>query len=181
MSKNTNQPNPQRRLVIQGAVLSATALAVPGISTAASTSAEHSLVQANDMLDANNVLSSDAVSIELIESKVTLNKSALARVTVTNNSDRALKLKHLSPGTVATQSGVYQLNARLKNNPIAIRPNGVYQFWLEKDDGTQALLSHKIMAKKGEGDVHTMLEVTVVTETESGKWLGTQRVQAIIT
>jgi len=104
----------------------------------------------------------------------------LARVTVTNHSDRAIKLKHVSPGTIATQSGVYQINATLQDNPIALRPNGVYQFWVEKDDGTQALLSRKPVTVNSEVNVPTMLEVSVVTETESGKWFGTQRVQALI-
>lgn len=179
-TKDTQQPNIQRRLVIQGAMLSAAAIAVPGIANATCRADDHVVAQSNEVHGFNSVVTADAVSIELIESKVSLNNGALARVTVTNNSDRAIKLKHLSPGTIATQSGVYQINATLRNNPIAIRPNGVYQFWLEKDDGTQAKLSEKPNQVQSEVISSTMIEVSVVTETESGKWFGTQRLQALI-
>lgn len=179
-TKDKKKPNFQRRLVVQGTMLSAAALAVPGVSKAICGAGEHAVAKSDVVHGFNSVLTTDAVSIELIESKVALNNSALARVTVTNNCDRAIKLKHLSPGTIATQSGVYQINATLRGSPIAIRPNGVYQFWLEKDDGTQAKLSQKPAHSKNEVLTPTMLEVSVVTETEFGKWVGTQRVQALI-
>jgi len=75
----------------------------------------------------------------LVESKVSLKGGSLARVTISNTSDRTIKLGHLSPGAVTTQKGVYQLNALLVDNPVSIRADGVYQFWLRPDDGTQAL------------------------------------------
>lgn len=178
--KAAPKPNLQRRLVVQGTMLSAAALAVPGVANAICGAGGHAVAQSSTAQSFNSELTADSVSIELIESKVMLNQGALARVTITNKSDRAVKLKHLSPGTIATQSGIYQINATLQDNPIALRPNGVYQFWVEKDDGTQAQLSQRPMPVHNEIDVPTMLEVSVVTETESGKWFGTQRVQALI-
>jgi len=178
--KHATKPDLQRRLIVQGTLLSGAALAMPGVAHAICGAGDHKVAQSIAAQEFNNKLTSDSVSIELIESKITLNKSALARVTVTNHSDRAIKLKHVSPGTIATQSGVYQINATLQDNPIALRPNGVYQFWVEKDDGTQALLSRKPVTVNSEVNVPTMLEVSVVTETESGQWFGTQRVQALI-
>lgn len=175
-----NEPNYQRRLVIQGAVVSASALAIPGVASATCGSNEHAIKQVENKLVSKNSFASDDVSIELVESQLPLNGRALARVTITNKSDRPIKLSHLSPGTVATQKGIYQINATLQNKPIALRPNGVFQFWLEQDDGTQAMLSRKPLLPGDGFSESTMLEVSVVTETESGKWVGTQRVQAFV-
>jgi len=75
---------------------------------------------------------------------------------------------------------VYQFNATLQNNPLSIRSGGVYQFWLTPDDGTQASLSGRPKLLPGEKIKSTTLEVSVITKLESGRWTGTQRVQALI-
>jgi len=63
---------------------------------------------------------------------------------------------------------------------LAIRSGGVYQFWLTPDDGTQALLSGKPKLLPGQSARSTTLEISVITKLESGRWTGTQRVQAYI-
>jgi len=178
MFKKVIGPDRQRRLVLQGTVLSAAAIAVPGIANANCAAGNHELAKASGVADGTSALNSDDVTIELVETKVSVKGGSLARVTITNASDRSIKLSHLSPGAVSTQKGVYQINANLRNNPIAVRPNGTYQFWLTPDDGTQALLSRK--PKPTAADTSTVLEVSVITETPAGTWHGIQRVQAII-
>lgn len=178
--KKAKKTDQKRRRIIQGAALSAAAIAAPNLAKAFCGPKAHAIKQASNTLDSISAFTTDKVSIELIESKVMLNNEALARVTVTNKHSRAIKLSHLSPGTIATQEGVYQINAVLQNNPIALRPNGVYQFWVKKDDGTQAKMSNKPFRFAGDGIEKSMLEVSVVTQTEAGPWVGTQRVQAYI-
>lgn len=189
MSKPMHKPNRQRRLVVQGAALTGAAMAVPGFAKAFSHSSNtHSTnTHSSDTLHStisgkatSHVSVNDQVTIELIESHLPLNDDALARVTITNRSDNAINLSHLSPGTIATQKGVYPINANLRDNPIAIRPNGVYQFWVEKDDGTQLARANRPKLANDNAYTPTMLEVSVVTQTEAGPWTGTQRVQAII-
>lgn len=178
MLKQVKGPDRQRRLVMQGTVLSAAAIAMPSIASATCTAGDHTYAKASTKTDLTTPLTNEDVTIELIESKVSVKGGSLARVTITNASDRSIKLSHISPGAVSTQKGVYQINASLQNNPIAIRPNGAYQFWLKPDDGTQALLSRK--PKRTASDTSTVLEVSVITDTPAGTWHGTQRVQAII-
>jgi len=104
----------------------------------------------------------------------------LAAITVKNNGAKPINLRHLSPGTVHTRSGVYQLNSTLNNNPLAIRPNGVYQFWLQPDDGTQASMSRKPVLQPHVATKKTLLDITVVDNTGSNYPLKTQVVQAVI-
>ena len=180
MSKPINQPNIHRRRLLQGVVVSTAAIVVPGVASAMCSDVEHKLVQNQAALNTSPVLGNDQVTIELFESNITLNESKLARVTITNQSDKAIKLSHVSPGAISTQKGVYQINATLSNNPLAIQPKGVYQFWLRPDDGTQARLSTKPKFGPGHSEARTAIDVTVLTNLDSGPWVGTQRVQAVI-
>lgn len=178
MLNKTTKPDHLRRRVIQGTVLSTAAIAMPGLVSAACGAGDHKVAQISESFDSNNSLTNDDVRIELVESKLTLKGGSLARVTISNTSDRAIKLSHLSPGAVTTQQGVYQLNALLVDNPISVRPDGVYQFWLRPDDGTQALRSRKPVPS--ESDNRTSLKVVVVSATPSGTTSRTQRVEALI-
>ncbi len=184
MSNSNNQFDFQRRRIVQGAVLSTAALTVPGMASAICGAGEHELAQSQPYpqkkLDENLMLTSEDVAIELVETEQSVRSGKLARVTITNTSGHSIKLNHLSPGAVSTQKGVYQLNATLQNNPLAIRSGGVYQFWLTPDDGTQALLSGKPKLLPGQSARSTTLEISVITKLESGRWTGTQRVQAYI-
>jgi len=180
MPKQTKRLNIQRRRVVQGAALTATALALPGLAVAVCGSDNHKLVQSKGSLTESAMLTSDDVSIELFETEVSVRTGLLARVSVKNKSNRSIQLMHISPGAVSTQKGVYQINATLSNNPLAIRPGGTYQFWLTPDDGTQALLSSKPKPAYGDVTRSTTLEVSVRTELDTGPWSGTQRVQALI-
>ena len=180
MSKSDKQFDLQRRRVVQGAVLSTAALTIPGIAGAVCGAGEHKLAQSQKMLDAGSKLTNEDVAIELVETEQSIRSGQLARVTITNTSGRSIKLSHVSPGAISTQKGVYQLNATLQNNPLSIRSGGVYQFWLTPDDGTQALLSSRPNLRPGEKVRSTTVEISVITKLESGRWTGTQRVQAHI-
>lgn len=180
MSISDSQFDLKRRRVVQGAVISTAALAVPGIAGAVCGPGEHKYSQSQHTADVVADVTSDDIAIELVETEQSLTSGQLARVRITNTSDRAIKLSHVSPGAISTQKGVYQVNATLQNNPLSIRPGGVYQFWLTPDDGTQALLSGKPKPLLAGAAKPTALEVSVVTKLETGPWTGTQRVQAII-
>lgn len=180
MTKPMNLPDKQRRRVIQGAALSTAAMAVPGLANAICGSGGHELATAKQPNNVEPMLNNDDVAIELVETDYTVRSGKLARVTITNKSAHPIKLSHVSPGTVSTQKGVYQINATLSNNPLSIRSGGVYQFWLTPDNGTQALRSTKPKRIAGDGVRSTMLEVSVRTHLDSGPWTGTQRVQALI-
>lgn len=171
MADNSSPLNLQRRRIIQGTALSVAALSAPALATAACGLSEHSNADAPH-------LEADDVAIELVESKVSLSNGSLARVTVTNHSDNSIKLSHLSPGAVKTPKGVYQLNAILSDNPIAIRAGGSYQFWLKPDDGTQALLSKR--PGSSSSYQKAMVDVTVISEYESSSWRHVQRANALI-
>lgn len=181
MSNLDNKFNLKRRRVVQGAVLSTAALTVPGIAGAVCGAGKHKLVQSQQTRDAAPMLTSEDVAIELVETETSVRGGHLARVTITNTSRHSIKLSHVSPGAISTQKGVYQFNATLQNNPLSIRSGGTYQFWLTPDDGTQALLSGKPKLVPGETARLTSLEISVITKLESGRWTGTQRVQAYIT
>ena len=180
MSNSDNQLDLQRRRVVQGAVLSTAALSIPGIAGAVCRTGERKSAQTKKMLDANSMVTSEDVAIELFETEQTVRSGKLARVTITNTSGRSIKLSHVSPGAISTQKGVYQFNATLQNNPLSIRSGGAYQFWLTPDDGTQALLSGRPNLLPGEKTKSTILEISVNTKLDSGRWTGTQRVQAHI-
>jgi len=180
MSNSNNQLNHQRRRIVQGAALSTAALAVPGIAGAVCGRGEHKLAQSQKSPDAKSMFTSEDISIELVETERSLTSGQLARVTITNTSGRSIKLSHVSPGAISTQKGVYQFNATLQNNPLSIRSGGVYQFWLTPDDGTQALMSGKPKPTPGVANVSTPLDISVITKLETGRWTGTQRVQAYI-
>jgi len=184
MSNPDNQFDLKRRRVIQGAALSTAALAVPGMAGAVCGADKHKLAQSEphsqEMPDTNLMLTSDDVAIELVETEQSVRSGKLARVTITNTSGRSIKLSHVSPGAISTQKGVYQFNATLQNNPLSIRSGGTYQFWLTPDDGTQALLSGRPKPLPGKTARSTTLEISVITKLESGRWTGTQRVQALI-
>jgi len=180
MSNSDNNFDLQRRRVVQGAVLSTAALTVPGLAGAVCGADDHKLAHSQKSLDASPMLTSEDVAIELVETQRSLSGGQLARVTITNTSGRSIKLSHVSPGAISTQKGVYQFNATLQNNPLSIRSGGVYQFWLTPDDGTQALLSGRPKSLPRETTRSTTLEISVITKLESGRWTGTQRVQAHI-
>lgn len=173
-----DQPDIQRRRVIQGAILSTAAMAVPGLANALGNA--DATNYADSAINAGSAITSEDVAIELVETNTSLKTGQMARVTITNSSHRSIKLNHVSPGAISTQKGVYQLNATLSQNPLSLRSGGVYQFWLTPDDGTQALLSSKPKPVSGEVNIATSLEVSVITKLESGRWTGTQRVQALI-
>ncbi len=179
MSNSDNQPDIKRRRVVQGAALSGAAMAIPGLAGAVCAPKGHQLAETKSKQPAS-MLTSDDLAIELVETETSVRTGKLARVSITNTSHRSLKLSHVSPGAISTQKGVYQLNARLTDNPLSIRPGGVYQFWLSPDDGTQALRSGKPKMIDGEVAKTMPLEVSVITKLESGRWTGTQRVQALI-
>jgi len=179
-TNNHKQPNIQRRRVVQGAVLSTAAMAVPGIASAVCKHGADAVAKTNSAFDPNTMLTSDDVAIELLESDTSVKYGQLARVTITNKSHRPIKLSHVSPGAISTQKGVYQLNATLSQNPLSIRSGGTYQFWLTPDDGTQALLSTRPTPVAGEVSQSAALEVLVKTNLPTGPWIGTQRVQALI-
>jgi len=181
MSQPINHPNLKRRRVIQGVVISTAALAAPGLVSAASSTGTSRRAQANLSLPENRLKPiSEDIAMELVETEQSLSTGNLARISITNNSNRPIKLSHLSPGAISTQKGVYQINATLRNNPLTIQSGGVYQLWLRPDDGTQALLSNKPKPVPGESIVSTTLEVSVLTNVESGSWTGIQRLQALI-
>ncbi len=175
-----DQPDLNRRRVIQGAVLSTTAMVVPGVASAICNPAAHSLAKTENTMGIDSALSSEDVAIELVETETSLKGGKMARVTITNSSHRSIKLNHVSPGAISTQKGVYQLNATLSKNPLSLRSGGVYQFWLTPDDGTQALHSSRPKQILGKANISTTLEVSVKTKLDSGPWKGTQRVQALI-
>lgn len=167
--------NKQRRRLMQGVALSAVTLSAPTIATAMCNNNEHAVKQTAENLRVEN----DSVFIELIESKVQANSGSLARVRITNKGTSSIRLSHLSPGAISTRKGVYQLNAMLQQNPLAVRPNGVYQFWLQADDGTLAKTSTRPLRLKS-GNAHSKLvEISIVTETESGQQIRSQWVQAV--
>jgi len=180
MSKQLNQPDIQRRRVVQGTVLSTAAMAVPGLANAICGSADHKQALSNNSSTLSQALTGEDVSIELKETVRTARSGMLARVSVHNKSTQPIKLRHISPGAVSTQRGVYQINAILSQNPLAIKPGGTYQFWLTPDDGAQALLSSKPEPAIRNASRSAMLEVTVRTELDAGPWSGTQRVHALI-
>lgn len=181
MSNPDNQTDIQRRRLVQGAIISSAVLATPGIASAVCGSGLPNHISLDKKIVSNpTMLTSDDLAIELVETDHSLKKGKLARVTITNTSLQSIKLSYVSPGAISTQHGVYQINARLSTNPLAIRPGGVYQFWLTPDDGTQALLSGKPKTVSGEGGQSTTLEISVITKLETGRWTGTQRVQALI-
>jgi len=180
MSKQTIKPNIQRRRLVQGAALSSAAIAVPGVASALCAGTEHAAELSKKNLSTTPLLDNPDVHIELVETQTTVRNGALARVTVTNKTGKSIKLSHISPGAVSTQKGVYQINATLSNNPLAIRSGGSYQFWLSPDDGTQAMRSRKPVGTDREAFKKGAVEVTVKTQLDSGPWQGTQRVQALI-
>jgi len=180
MSKQHSQTNVQRRRVIQGAILTSAAMAAPGLANAICRSADHKLAVSNESTTLGPMLSGEDVSIELVETASNVRTGMLARVSVHNKSTQPIKLRHISPGAVSTQRGVYQINATLSQNPLAIKPGGTYQFWLTPDDGTQALRSSKPEFNVTDTPRSAMLEVSVRTELDSGPWSGTQRVHALI-
>jgi len=181
MSKHITQLNKQRRRVVQGAVLTSAAMAAPGLANAICASGDHKLAISNEGTTLSPMLTGEDVSIELVETASTVRNGMLARVSVHNKSTQPIKLRHISPGAVSTQRGVYQINATLSQNPLAIQPGGTYQFWLTPDDGTQALQSRKPNFAVREASRSATLEVSVRTELDSGPWSGIQRVHALMT
>lgn len=135
------QPNVQRRRLVQGTVLAGAALGIPGMANAVCAYGNHGIAQSKQALDPSSILTNDDVTIELVETKTSLSSGNLARVTITNRSDRPIKISDVSPMPVATRYGVYDLHTTLAKNPLAMRSGGTYQFWLTADDSAQARLS----------------------------------------
>jgi len=163
----------QRRKLVQGVALSTVALGTPSIASAIYSSTDN---QSNQ--PSTSTTPTTNIHLELVESKLRPRSGPLARVRITNNSTTEVQLRHLSPGAITTRKGVYQINAMLQQNPISIRPNGVYQFWVKPDKGTQAHLSTRPEINDPTASTG-LVKFSVVTETASGRQSRSQWVQAI--
>ena len=170
--RNEPKLNLQRRRVIQGVALTTAALGAPSMANALCNGKDHTLAKTEPLI------SDEDVSIELAEANMPQWHSPMAQITVTNKSNRDIKVSHLSPGAVTTPQGVYQLNARFGINPLAIRAGGNYTFWMTPDTGAQALLSSKPVVNAQQQKA--IIDVTVVARNNAGTRSSKQRVQAII-
>ena len=108
--RNEPKLNLQRRRVIQGVALTTAALGAPSMANALCNGKDHTLAKTEPLI------SDEDVSIELAEANMPQWHSPMAQITVTNKSNRDIKVSHLSPGAVTTPQGVYQLNARFGIN-----------------------------------------------------------------
>ena len=128
-----NDVDTNRRTVLKGTALVGGIAAVPGIASAlaADVASTASTVVTSDV--AMPYFAAEGVSIEFAGPQTSVIKGALARVSISNNSDTEIELRRLSPGAITTDEGVFNINSRLAKSPVAVGPNGTYHFWIRPD------------------------------------------------
>ena len=125
-----------RRKVLKGMVygsVAATITTVPALASVSELKATDT-DKPTDSIDSGQLpLQQTGVAVEFSDPESNHIDGAMARVSISNNTDKDIELKHLSPGAITTRDGVYNLNARLKQSPVQVRPNGVYHIWIRPD------------------------------------------------
>ena len=149
-----------RRKVLKGMVYgsaAATLTAVPALAAVSELKATDT-DKPTDAIDAGQLpLQQTGVAVEFSDPESNHIDGAMARVSISNNTDRDIELKHLSPGAITTKDGVYNLNARLDQSPVQVGPNGVYHIWIRPDKEATSVAPATVNAS-----TQGMIPVTIV-------------------
>ena len=150
-----------RRKILKSMTYGSAAAALPLLPAVASLSSGQSPLDAD--YSANSIhaeklpLQPSGVAVEFSDPESNHIDGAMARVSISNNSNKDIELKHLSPGAITTKDGVYNLNARLEKSPVQIRPQGVYHLWIRPDNEVHSIAPSNVNAGS-----HGMIPVTIV-------------------
>lgn len=146
--------NRQRRAALKSVasiVAVAGTVTVPGLAGAIVQRSTDALAT-----DTVNALDENQVQVEFSDPSANGVDGLLARVSISNSGESEIYLHHLSPGVVATRDGVYDINSRLAQSPVAVGPSGTYHFWISPVNAAPA----ERAAPEG---IRTMVQLQVVT------------------
>jgi len=157
-----------RRKVLKSMACGSAVAAVPALPALASISSEPSPMatdQSSDSIIADHLpLQANGIAVEFSDPESNHIDGAMARVSISNNTESDVELKHLSPGAITTKHGVYNLNARLQKSPVQIRPNGVYHIWIRPDSTVESIAPTTVSAR-----TQAMIPVTIVRGNQAAR------------
>ena len=165
---NTTIGDVSRRTVLKGIVVSGTAALVPAMGSAMCMR-DSSVVSAQTNLADNALVPCGYVSVEFSDAESNFVDGDLARVTITNHGEEAIELQRLSPATISTEAGVYDLDAALAGSPVQLGAGAVQHLWLQPSLHTgsaraagQAQMPDSVFASLQSGRRQGMVPLTVV-------------------
>jgi len=145
-----------RRQILKGMAYGGAAVTLPALPALASASSAPALAD-SDINAEQLPLQAAGVAVEFSDPEANHIDGAMARVSISNNTDKDIELKHLSPGAITTKDGVYNLNARLEQSPVQVGPNGVYHLWIRPDREAKSVVPATVNAS-----TQAMVPVTIV-------------------
>jgi len=157
-----------RRIVLKSMACGSAVAAVPALPAIASISSEPTPTATEQsldtLLDDHLPLQARGIAVEFSDPESNHIDGAMARVSISNNTESDVELRHLSPGAITTKDGVYNLNARLQKSPVQIRPNGVYHIWIRPDNTAESIAPATVSA-----GTQAMIPVTIVRGNKTAR------------
>jgi len=113
-----------RRKVLKGIGVTGAAAVFPNLASAGCFGKKHSSEQFAVSTE------SGRLSIEFADAGASNVDASMVRVSISNSSDKTVKLSKVSPGAITVKGEEYNLNNQLAYGPISIEPNSVRYVWL---------------------------------------------------
>lgn len=131
-SHSQTDPGKRRFLKVTGGLVAASGVAGAGLlSGAGKTFAGMGRHSGEFKTNTVEFIGENDVSISFVDSTHLDGFISLGQVTITNHTDRKIKISELLPATIETDNGVYDINACLADSPLELAANRQHHYWVK--------------------------------------------------